>query len=131
MTTIYVLILVFILLELFESNWQKAPTLHGVMNNNYAMFQKSVITYFLLNPTFIYSIFLVFYLNLFNFWMSSIVIIKFLDIGFRLHLITKMNKGISLNEILPMDIQMNSYFRYLNVVIYPLTLIFALKLIYY
>ncbi len=129
MTTIYVLILVFILLELFESTWQKAPTLHGVLNNNCAMFQKNIVTYFLLNPTFIYSIFLAFYLNNFNFWMSSIIVIKFIDIAFRLHIITKMNKGIDLLEIMPMDIQMNNYFRYLNVVIYPLTLIFALKLI--
>ncbi len=129
MTAIYILILVFIALELFESNWQKAPTLHGVLYNNCAMFQKSVFTYFLLNPTFIYSIFLAFYLNMFNFWMSSIIVIKFVDIAFRLHIITKMNKGIDLLEIMPMDIQMNNYFRYLNVVIYPLTLIFALNLI--
>ena len=129
MTTIYILILVFILLELFESTWQKAPSLHGVLNNNCAIFQRSVFTYFLLNPTFIYSIFLAFYLNLFNFWMSSIVVIKFVDIAFRLHIITKMNNGIELSSIIPMDINMNNYFRYLNVLIYPLSLIFALKII--
>ena len=129
MMTIYILILVFILLELFESNWQKAPSLHGVLNNNCAVFQKSMFTFFLLNPTFIYSIFLAYYLNLFDFWMSSIVIIKFIDIAFRLHIITKMNNGIALNEIMPMNITMNNYFRYLNVVIYPLSLIFALRII--
>jgi len=125
MTNIYILISVLIFLELFESTWQKAPNLYGMMNNNYVIFQKNIFTYFLLNPTFIYSMFLAFYLNLFNFWMSSIIVMKFVDISFRLHIITKMGQGIELNQILPLDINMNNYFRYLNAVIYPLTLIFA------
>jgi len=125
MTNIYILISVLIFLELFESTWQKAPNLFGMMNNNYVIFQKNIFTYFLLNPTFIYSMFLAFYLNLFNFWMSSIIVMKFVDISFRLHIITKMGQGIELNQILPLDINMNNYFRYLNAVIYPLSLIFA------
>jgi len=125
MTYIYLLLSVLIFLEFFESHWQKAPNLYGVMINNYTIFQKNIFIYFLLNPTFMYSIFLSFYLNLFNFWMSSIVVIKFIDIAFRLHIITKMNKGIELAQILPTDIKMNNYFRYLNVLIYPLSLIFA------
>ena len=98
------------------------------MNNNYAIFQKNIFTYFLLNPTFVYSIFLTFYLNLFNMFMYSIIFIKFLDISFRLHIITKMNKGMKLEELLPIDIQINNYFRYLNVLIYPSTFIFSLVL---
>jgi len=126
MTNIYLIISVLIFLEFFESTWQKAPNLYGMMNNNYAIFQKNIFTYFLLNPTFIYSIFLSFYLNLFNMWMYSIILIKFIDISFRLHIITKMSKGMQLEDLLPLDIQMNNYFRYLNVLIYPLSLIFAL-----
>jgi len=126
MTQIIILVSVLIFLELFESSWQKAPTLHGMMNNNYAIFQKNIFSYFLLNPTFIYSIFLCFYLNSFNFWLSSIVVIKFVDIAFRLHVISKMNCGVDLNELLPMDIPINNLFRYFNVLLYPLSLIFAL-----
>ena len=126
MANIYILISLLIFLELFESTWQKAPNLYGMMNNNYIVFQKNIFTYFFLNPTFIYSIFLAFYLNMFNFWMSSIIVMKFVDISFRLHIITQMNKGIHLEELLPLDINMNNYFRYLNVLIYPLSLIFAL-----
>lgn len=124
-----VLISVFILLEIFESNWQKAPTLHGVMYNNYAMYQKSVLFYFLINPTFIYSLFLSFYLNLFNFWMSSIIVIKFIDIAFRLHIISKLTKGFELNEFIPIDINMNNVYRYLNVIIYPLSFLFSLNIL--
>jgi len=125
MMQILILVSILIFLELFESSWQKAPTLHGMMNNNYAIFQKNILSYFLLNPTFIYSIFLCFYLSSFNFWLSSIVVIKFVDIAFRLHIISKMNSGVDLNELLPMDIPMNNIFRYFNVLLYPLSLIFA------
>jgi len=127
MTTIYTLIIILILLELFESSWQKAPTLFGIIHNNYLVYQKNIFTYFLLNPSFIYSLFLAFYLNVFGIWMSSIILMKFMDIAFRLHIITKMNDGIELTSILPMDMQMNNYLRYFNVLVYPLSLIFALK----
>lgn len=130
MTTTYIILIsIFILLEFFESTWQKAPTLYGVIYNNYAMYKKSVFIYFLLNPTFIYSIFLSFYLNMFNFWMSSIIVIKFIDIAFRLHLINLLNKNEDISRHLPIDVNMNNLFRYLNVLIYPLTLIFALNIL--
>ena len=129
MTTYILLTFVFLLLEFFESNWQKAPTLYGVIYNNYTMYEKNTLLYFLINTTFIYSIFLAFYLSLFNFWMSSIIVIKFIDIAFRLHIINKLNNGAELSDFIPVDIHMNNLFRYLNVLIYPLTLIFALNII--
>lgn len=129
MTTYLLLIFIFIFLEFFESNWQKAPTLYGVMYNNFSMYKKNILLYFLINPTFIYSLFLSYYLNIFNFWMSSIIVIKFLDIAFRLHIINKLNQGEELYMYIPTDIQMNNLFRYLNVLIYPMSFIFSLNLL--
>lgn len=129
MTTYILLTFIFLLLEFFESNWQKAPTLYGVIYNNYSMYEKNTLLYFLVNTTFIYSIFLAFYLNLFNFWMSSIIVIKFIDIAFRLHIINRLKCGSELSEFIPADINMNNLFRYLNVLIYPLSFIFALNII--
>jgi len=126
MTQILILVCILIFLELFESSWQKAPTLYGMMKNNYAIFKKNIFSYFLLNPTFIYSIFLCFYLSSFNFWLSSIVVVKFVDISFRLHIISKMNYGVDLNELLPMDVTISNFFRYFNILLYPMLLVFAL-----
>jgi transcriptional regulator with XRE-family HTH domain len=36
---------------------------------------------------------------------------------------------INIEEIIPMDIDMSPVFRYFNVVLYPLTFLFAIKLI--
>jgi len=120
------LFLIFIALELFESNWQKSDTLHGVLHNNYSIYQKGIIYFFLLNPSFIYSIFLVIFLQNNGFLMLSIVGLKFLDIAFKLNLLTKMSQGIDLQEIMP-NIQMNFIFRYMNALIYPITFFFAVS----
>ncbi len=125
MSTFIVLLTLFISLEIFESNWQKSDTFLGVIYNNYLMFKKGVFLYFFANITFIYTIFLSIYLQNFSFWMSSIMILKFFDIVFRLTIIKQLDSGKELNEIIPIDMKMNFYFRYINVLIYPLAFIFA------
>jgi hypothetical protein len=126
--TILSLFLIFIALEFFESTWQKSDTLYGLIYNNFSIFNKNIILYFLLHTTFFFTILVSFYLNNFNFWMSSILVIKFLDISFKLTLMQKLSSGKELNEIIPMNINMNLVFRYMNVLIYPLTFLFAVGL---
>ena len=126
--TILLLFLIFVALEFFESTWQKSDTLYGLINNNFSIFNKNIILYFLLHTTFFYTIFLSFYLNNFTFWMSSILVIKFLDIRFKLTLMQKLSSGKEINELIPMNINMNLVFRYMNVLIYPLTFLFAVAL---
>lgn len=116
----------FIALELFESNWQKADSLYGILKNNYLVYKRSIFLYFILNSTFIYAIFLSVYLNNFGFWMGSIIILKFFDIAFRLHIMKKIDNDESIKELIPVDFKMNIYLRYINVVIYPLAFTFAL-----
>ncbi len=124
--TIIIFLLFFIVFEIFESSWQKADSFYEVINNNYKIYKKNLFFYFLLNPTFIYSLFLSFYLNNFGFWMSSIIVIKFADISFRLYLMQKITKNESFKNIIPIDITMNIYIRYINVAVYPLCFIFSL-----
>ena len=124
--TILLLFLIFVALEFFESTWQKSDTLYGLINNNFSIFNKNIILYFLLHTTFFYTIFLSLYLNNFTFWMSSILVIKFLDISFKLTLMQKLSSGKEINELIPMNINMNLVFRYMNLVIYPLTFLFAI-----
>ncbi|MDZ7819020.1 MAG: hypothetical protein U5K55_10580 [Aliarcobacter sp.] len=57
--------------------------------------------------------------------MSSILIIKFLDISFKLSLMQKLSSGKDISELIPMNIKMTSVFRYMNVLIYPLSFLFA------
>ena len=118
------LFLIFIAIEVFESNWQKSDTLHGLLGNNYSIYKTNLFLFFLLNFSFIYSIFLVIYLQNNSFLMLSIVGIKFLDMAFKLNIMGKISQGIDLEDIMP-NIQMNFFFRYMNVIIYPLTFLLA------
>ena len=61
--------------------------------------------------------------------MSSIFIVKFIDISFKLSIMRKLLNGMSIEEIIPMNINMSPILRYFNVIVYPLTFLFAIKLI--
>jgi len=123
------LFLIFISVELFESNWQKSDSIYGLITNNYKIYQKNIFLYFTFHLSFFYTIFISIYLSNFSFWMSSILIIKFLDIAFKLSLMQKISKGFSIEEIMPLNIKMTPLFRYMNVLIYPLSFVFAVGLI--
>ncbi len=125
MIELLIFLIIFIGLELFESTWQKADTFYGVIKNNYLVYQKSLLLYFVANPTFIYTLFLSFYLNNFTFWLSILVVIKFVDISFRLYLLQLIDRDESISNIIPIDMNMNNYLRYINVIIYPFCFLFA------
>ncbi len=115
----------FIALELFEANWQKSDSLYGVIHNNFLVYQKSLLTFFILNPTFFYVIFLEIYLNTNSLLMYVMIIIKFVDVSFKITMMKKLGEGQKMEEVMPMNIKMGFLYRYMNVLIYPLTFLFA------
>ncbi|AXX84324.1 hypothetical protein CRU86_03070 [Aliarcobacter skirrowii] len=123
--TIFYLFIFFIAIELFETNWQKAPTLYGILENNFKVYQKNIFLYFILHPSFFYSIYLAITLNNFGFWMSFIVILKFVDISFKLSIMKKLSKNYELSSIIPFDANITMIFRYLNLFIYPSSFLLA------
>ena len=122
------LFFIFIAIELFETNWQKSDTLYGLLENNFLAFKKNIFFYFILHLSFFYSIFLSLTLNNFGFWMSSIIVLKFLDISLKLSIMKKLSNGLSLEEIIPFNTNISPILRYLNVLIYPLSFLFATAL---
>lgn len=122
------LFFIFIAIELFETNWQKSDTLYGLLENNFLAFRKSIFLYFILHLSFFYTIYLSFTLNNFGFWMSSIIILKFLDISLKLSIMKKLSNGLTLEEIIPFNANISPVLRYLNVLIYPLSFLFATAL---
>lgn len=124
---IYLLLLIFIGLEIFESSWQKSDTFYGMIYNNYAIFQKNIFLYFILHSTFFYTIFLSLKHNDFGFWMSSIFLVKFFDVAFKLTLMKKLSSGQQIEEIIPMNMAITPVLRYFNVLVYPLCYFFAIN----
>ena len=82
------LFIIFILTELFELFWQKSPTLLAMIQKIYNYYQKSPYLLYLMHPSYILSIYL-FYLSHYNLWILAILVIKSIDIMFKVILIHK------------------------------------------
>ncbi|OCL87795.1 hypothetical protein AAX26_00888 [Aliarcobacter thereius] len=117
--TIFYLFIFFIAIELFETNWQKSDTLYGILKNNFTIYKRNIFLYFILHSSFIYTIYLAVTLNNFGFFLSSIIVLKFVDITFKLSIMNKISKGEELNLIIPIDVKIGATLRYLNVFLYP------------
>jgi len=129
MTAISFLFIFFLILEVFESKWQQSDSFYGVIKNNYQIYNKNIFIYFLFNPTFFFSIYLSMHFNNFGFLMSSIIVMKFLDISLRLLLMNKIQNNEDISAFIPIDIKYTFTLRYFNVFLYPM--VFVLSLISY
>jgi hypothetical protein len=123
------LILIMALFEYMEISWQRGNTLKELLIYNNEVYNKSGLLYFFRHIGFIYILAIIFILNLINIFTISILIMKSLDILFKLKIISRVSidgtKYID-NLIGPVDFKINNTIRYANVVIYPLMLFFAL-----
>jgi len=121
-------ILLFVLFELYEAKWQKARTFEDMIQINHKLYIRSPFQYFFFHSSFIYSIYLMQSTANYNFWMVSIVMMKFVDIAFKLYLIDKISKNRydEATKLLPVNMNMTPTMRYSNSLLYPLTFIFAL-----
>jgi len=121
-------IILFIFLEIFEAQWQKADTFNNMLMINYKLFIKNPIWYFFMHPSFIYSMYLTQSMHNYGFLMISIVVMKFLDIAFKLYLIQTIinNKYDEITKTLPINAKITFFTRYSNTLIYPITFIFTL-----
>lgn len=124
------LLLIFAAVELFESNWQKHDTLYGLIYNNFLIYQKNIFLYFILHASFFYTLGVSIYLNNFGFWMSSIIVVKFLDMAVKLNMMQKLNNGQDIKEIMPINVKMTNLFRYFNVLVYPFCFAVATGLLF-
>lgn len=125
---IFYLFIIFIAIEVFETNWQKAPTLYKLIQNNFLIFQKSIFLYFSLHLSFFYSIYLSLSMNNYNFLMLSILALKFFDISLKLSIMKKLANGEVIENILPYDVKLSFILRYLNVLIYPISFLLSSSL---
>ena len=81
------IVLLMLIVELIETHLHKADTLGLMINRLYGYYQKSVFLFFLVHPSFYFVVFVSIYLNLLNFYMIAIFLLKGLDIFFKIELI--------------------------------------------
>ena len=96
MENIYIIILLYIALELFEVQWQKANTLMGVLGNLYRYYNKSILLFFIMHPTFYVGIAIAMISDL-AFSAIALIFIKTMDIATKIILIQQVFEKEELN----------------------------------
>ena len=80
-------IIIMILFELIEANLQKASTLGDMIEKLYIYYDKSIFLFFMIHPTFYFVLFISLYLDILNFYIVAILLIKTFDMFFKIELI--------------------------------------------
>lgn len=122
-----VLLILFIITELFEIMWQKSPTLLHMLEKIYAYYRTSPYLLYTMHPSYIFGIYL-FYLTSYNIWILVILVIKSIDIIFKVMLIHKYFVQDSLSEELKMMLEqpLHPIMLTMGLMLYPYLLYMAL-----
>ena len=127
MENIYLLIIIYIALELFEVQWQKSDTMMGVLGNLYRYYRRNLVLFFLMHPTFYIGIGVAMLTDL-AFSAVALIFIKTIDIATKIILIQQvfekqeMNAELSAMLLAPL----HPYMLYLSVFVYTPLVYFAL-----
>ena len=127
MENIYLIILIYILLELFEVQWQKADTMMGVLGNLYRYYRRNIFLFFLMHPTFYVGIGVAMATDL-AFSAVALVFIKTVDIATKLILIQQVFEKQEINAELSAMLlaPLHPFMLYLSVFVYTPLVYFAI-----
>ncbi len=120
MESLYTLLLVSILLELFEVQWQKADTLMGMLLRMYQRYQKNMLLFLVMHPTFYFAIWLMMVTDA-SYGAIALLFVKTIDIATKIMLIQQVfeKKEISQEISMMLLAPLKSIMPYLGVFVYP------------
>lgn len=121
-------IILFVLLELFEVSWQKAPTLIGMLSRMYRYYSKNIFLFFIMNPTFSFSIGFAM-LSDYNVYALILLFLKTLDVASKIILIEQVftKRSLSYDMSLILLAPINSFLPYIGLFFYPALVYLALQ----
>lgn len=113
-------IIIYIILEIYEVQWQKATTMIGMLARMYEYYSKNIFLFFIMHPTFYFSIFIMIVSN-YNTYAVFFFSIKILDIAMKIILIKQVfiDKDISTELSLALLTPLNKYLPYMGLAVYP------------
>jgi len=113
-------ILLFIILEIYEVSWQKAPSIMGMLIRMYKYYNKSIFLFLIMQPTFYFAIG---FAMLTNYAPSALILlfIKTFDIATKILLIEQVftKKELSQELTLILLAPLNNFLPYIGVLLYP------------
>ena len=120
-------LLALIACELFESWWQHAPTLGGILENVRRWYHRHLFLLFAMHPSFWLVLFIFLEQGGRGTLLSLIVVMKASDIVFKLWMVKKIDTGsLSPDFRAMLSLPLSPWMPWINVVIYPALLAAAL-----
>ena len=113
-------ILLYIALEIYEVQWQKANTMIGMLARMYEQYRKNIFVFLLMHPTFSFSLMFAMISN-YNEYALILVGIKTLDLVMKMVLIKKVfiDKDLSEEMTLALLAPLNKFMPYIGLFVYP------------
>lgn len=127
MHTLYAIVIVYVLLELFEIQWQKADTMMKMMLRLYRRYQKSVIGFLVLHPTYYFAIWLTLATH-YSAAAVTVLLIKSIDIVVKIIMIRMIFEKRELSQELTLMLltPLHPMLPYFTLLIYTPMVILAL-----
>jgi hypothetical protein len=117
--SIFILVFISILFEYIEVQWQRTSSFYLLIERNYSLYQKGFFRYISHFPSFFLVLALLFIVGHINFIMTIVVGMKFFDILLRLYFISALDRGRTLESIIPVDMPISNSMLYFGVFFYP------------
>jgi len=124
---LYLYIIIYIVLELYEVQWQKAQTIMGMLARMYAYYSKNVFLFLLMHPTFYFAVWFVLETN-YNGYAVTLLLFKAADIITKMVLIKRVFIDKDLDEQMQLSLFMpiGDYLPYAGLLLYPFFIYMAL-----
>ena len=121
-------LIILIFLEFFEISWQKGKNFRDYVSNLFGYYKKGIIFFMLLHPTLYFILFAQMSLQNYSVLASILVMIKVVDVGFKISLMDKIYNKKDLGSFEPLlkeNYDIPSGMKLLGIVIYPTLFFFA------
>ena len=126
--TLVFYLIVYIVLEIYEVQWQKAQTIMGMLARMYQWYHKSAFLFLLMHPTLYFAIYFVM-LTHFNGYAVALLSFKAADILTKMFLIKKVFIEQSLDKEMQEALftPIGSILPYVGIVLYPFFIFMAFQ----
>ncbi|WP_024954274.1 hypothetical protein [Sulfurospirillum arcachonense] len=125
---IQLFLIILIFLEIFELFWQRGKNFRDYVGNLFYFYKKGVIFFILLHPSLYFVIFAQMSFQNYSFLSSLLILIKFLDISFKMSLMDKIYKKKDLGAFAPLlkaNYPLSIGIKGAGLIIYPTIFFFA------
>ena len=120
-------IVLYVIFELYEVQWQKASSMEGMLQNMYKYYSKSIFLFLVMHPTFYFAIIFMLYTH-YNMYALILFALKAADIATKLILMKQLFIDKENSEELSVMLQtpIHPLLPYIGLTLYPFLIYMAL-----